>query len=182
MLTCLQLLLPLKAALEPTSSPCSHFVTHPVLQSMMPALFCAAGCCFWSPNFMLPHMSVKLWRCPETEPCIIWWSTLGFVCLFCLYSNIYSHHLSHPLVSSMFFYISGLMVAAKQCLGALLPPSDCSSVLKLVKTKDGIEGNKCKNHLFFLGENLSKISIIHTVEPITFGLWLCCYKKKGVFF
>lgn len=62
------------------------------------------------------------------------------------------------------------MVAAKQCLGALLPPSDCSSVLKLVKTKDGIEGNKCKNHLFFLGENLSKISIIHTVEPITFGL------------
>lgn len=66
---------------------------------------------------------------------------LGFVCLFCLYSNIYSHHLSHPLVSSMFFYISGLMVAAKQCLGALLPPSDCSSVLKLVKTKDSVEGN-----------------------------------------
>lgn len=61
------------------------------------------------------------------------------------------------------------MVAAKQCLGALLPPSDCSSVLKLVKTKDSVEENKCKNHLFF-GGNLSKISIIHTVESITFGL------------
>lgn len=113
--------------------------------------------------------------------CIIWSSTLGFVCLFCLYSNIYSHHFSHPLVSGMFFYISGLMVAAKQCLGALLPPSDCSSVLKLVKTKGSIEANKCKNYLFF-GENLSKISTIHTVESITFELWLCCYKKKGVSF